>query len=176
MLFRSPEKAPVGDATIGRFPEKAPFDDATIGRFLEKAPVDDATIGTFLEKAPLDPTTIEKVPEAAPLDGAKIGKVLEKPAFSDAKVAAVREYLHHEFPMCTIYDFHDHERNAQVIQLQDSQGKVSNLAAISVEFLEACGESEVRTTLETMRLAQAMRQAGQAGVLVTPSGAEIAKR
>ena len=119
---------------------------------------------------------IEKVPEAAPLDGAKIGKVLEKPAFSDAKVAAVREYLHHEFPMCTIYDFHDHERNAQVIQLQDSQGKVSNLAAISVEFLEACGESEVRTTLETMRISQAMRQAGQAGVLVTPSGAEIAKR
>ena len=175
-IGKVPEKAPVGDATIGRFPEKAPFDDATIGRFPEKAPVDDATIGTFLEKAPLDPTTIEKVPEAAPLDGATIGKVLEKPAFSDAKVAAVREYLHHEFPMCTIYDFHDHERNAQVIQLQDSQGKVSNLAAISVEFLEACGESEVRTTLETMRLSQAMRQAGQAGVLVTPSGAEIAKR
>src|SRR2546429_386015 len=175
-IGKVPEKAPVGDATIGRFPEKAPFDDATIGRLLEKAPVDDATIGTFLEKAPLDPTTIEKVPEAAPLDGAKIGKVLEKPAFSDAKVAAVREYLHHEVPLCTIYDFHDHEPNAQAIQLQDSQGKVSNLAPISVEFLEACGESEVRTTLETMRLSQAMRQAGQARVLGPASGAEIAKR
>src|SRR5207249_428856 len=130
----------------------------------------------FLEKVPFGDAKIGKVPEKAPFGDAKIGKVLEKPAFGDAKVAAVREYLHHEFPMCTIYDFHDHERNAQVIQLQDSQGKVSNLAAISVEFLEACGESEVRTTLETMRLAQAMRQAGQAGVLVKIGRASCRER
>ena len=78
--------------------------------------------------------------------------------------------------MCTIYDFHEHQRNAHVIQLGDSQGKVSHLATITVEFLETHGEAELRTALEKMQLSQAMRQAGQAGVLVTPSGAEIAKR
>src|SRR5207249_7294578 len=172
------EKTPLDDAKVGAFLEKPAPDNVEVGTFLEKPTLDNVRIGQFLEKPALDDVKIEKFPETAPLDDTKTARFPEKPLLNDteAKVAAVREYLHHEFPMCTIYDFHDHERNAQVIQLQDSQGKVSNLAAISVEFLEACGESEVRTTLETMRLAQAMRQAGQAGVLVKIGRASCRER
>src|SRR5881409_1736125 len=147
-------------------------------KFLEKTPLDDAKVGTFLENPALDNVKIGKFPETAPLDDTKTGRFPEKPLLNDteAKIASVREYLHHEFPMCTIYDFHDHQRNAQVVQLQDSQGKVSNLAVISVEFLEAHGESELRTVLDKLGLPYQMRQAGQAGVVVTPDGLQDQKR
>jgi hypothetical protein len=103
-------------------------------------------------------------------------KFLENPALDEAKIAAVREYLHRDFPMCTIYDFYEHQQNAQVLQLQDNQGKVAHLATITLEFFAAHSDSDLRAVLEKLQLSQAMRQAGQAGVLVTPSGLDIQKR
>lgn len=103
-------------------------------------------------------------------------RFLDKPGIDDAKIAAVREYLHREFPLCTIYDFHEFQRSAQVFQLQDNQGKVSQLATISVDFFEARRDSEIRSWLEKHKLAHALRQAGQAGVLVTSAGLQIEKR
>lgn len=103
-------------------------------------------------------------------------KFLDKPSIDDAKIAAVREYLHREFPLCTIYDFHEFQRSAQVFQLQDNHGKVSQLATISADFFEARRDSEIRPWLEKQRLAQSLRQAGQAGVLVTTAGLQIEKR
>src|SRR2546425_13272559 len=103
-------------------------------------------------------------------------KFFEEPVSHDGKIAVLREYLHREFPMCTIYDFHELQGNAQVLQLQDNQGKVAYLVTIMLEFFDAHADSEVRTVLEKMRLAQAMRQAGPAGVLLTPSQLELHKR
>jgi len=103
-------------------------------------------------------------------------KFFEKPVNHDGKIAVLREYLHREFPMCTIYDFHELQGNAQVLQLQDNQGKVAYLVTIMLEFFDAHGDSGLRTVLEKMGLSQAMRQAGQAGVLVTPSKLEFQKR
>ena len=103
-------------------------------------------------------------------------KFFEKPVVHDGRIAAVREYLHREFPMCTIYDFHELQGNAQVLQLQDNQGKVAYVVTIMFEFFDAHADSELRAVLERMRLAQAMRQAGQAGVLMTPSRIEFQKR
>jgi hypothetical protein len=88
----------------------------------------------------------------------------------------VKEYLHREFPLCTVYDFFEFERGAHVFQLQDNQGKVSQLATVATEFFEARRSAEIRPWLERHKLAQAMRQAGQAGVLVSASGLEIEKR
>jgi len=172
------EKTPLDDAKVGTFLEKPALDNVKVGTFLEKPTLDNVRIGQFLEKPALDDVKIEKFPETAPLDDTKTGRFPEKPLLNDteAKIASVREYLHHEFPMCTIYDFHDHQRNAQVVQLQDSQGKVSNLAVISVEFLDAHGESELRTVLDKLGLPYQMRQAGQAGVVVTPDGLQDQKR
>ena len=87
----------------------------------------------------------------------------------------MKEYLHREFPLCTIYDFHEFERSAQVFQLQDNQGKMSQLATITVDFFEARRDGEIRPWLEKKKLAQALRQAGQAGVLVTSAGLQIEK-
>ena len=172
------EKPALDNVKVGAFLEKPALDNVKVGTFLEKPALDNVRIGQFLEKPALDDVKIEKFPETAPLDDTKTGRFPEKPLLNDteAKIASVREYLHHEFPMCTIYDFHDHQRNAQVVQLQDSQGKVSNLAVISVEFLEAHGESELRTVLDKLGLPYQMRQAGQAGVVVTPDGLQDQKR
>ena len=147
-------------------------------KFLEKAPLDDAKIGKFVKKPTLDDMRIEKFPERASLDDAKIGKFSEKPLLNDndANIAAVREYLHHEFPMCTIYDFFDYHHNAQVLQVQDAQGKVCHLVTIALEFFEAHRDSELRVVLDRLRLPSAMRQAGQAGVVVTADGLEAPKR
>ncbi len=103
-------------------------------------------------------------------------KFFDKPAIDDAKIGAVREYLNREFPLCTIYDFHEFQRGAQVFQLQDNHGKVSQQATITAEFFEARRDSEIRPWFEKAHLAQAMRQAGQAGVLVTNAGLQAEKR
>jgi hypothetical protein len=174
-LEKFPERAPLGETKLEKFPERASFDEVKLEKFPQRAPLDEVRLENFPERAPLAEAKIETLPEKAPFGAARTGKLLGAPGL-DAKVAAVREYLHHEFPMCTIYDFHEHQRNAHVLQLEDSQGKVSHLATITVEFLETHGEAEFRTALEKMQLSQAMRQAGQAGVLVTPSGPEIQRR
>jgi hypothetical protein len=103
-------------------------------------------------------------------------KFLDRPAIDDAKIGAVREYLHREFPLCTIYDFHEYQRDAQVFQLQDNQGKVSQLATIAADFFEAHRDTEIRPWLEKHKLAQALRQAGQIGVFVTNASIQIEKR
>jgi hypothetical protein len=103
-------------------------------------------------------------------------KFFDKPAIDDAKIGAVREYLNREFPLCTIYDFHEFQRGAQVFQLQDNHGKVSQQATITAEFFEARRDSEIRPWFEKANLAQAMRQAGQAGVLVTNAGLQAERR
>ena len=78
--------------------------------------------------------------------------------------------------MSTVYDFHDFQRNAQVFQLQDNHGKVAQLTTMTAEFFDAHRDLEIRAWIEKNRLAYAMRQAGQAGVLVTPAGLQIERR
>jgi len=103
-------------------------------------------------------------------------KFLDRPSVDENKIAVVRGYLQREFPLCTVYDFYDFQRNAQVFQLQDNHGKVTQLIAMTAEFFDAHRDLEVRAWIEKHRLAQAMRQAGQAGVLVSQAGLQIEKR
>ena len=104
-------------------------------------------------------------------------KFLDRPsAFDEGKTGVVREYLQREFPMSTVYDFHDFQRNAQVFQLQDNHGKVMQLAALTADFFDEHKEPGVRAWIEKHKLAQALRQAGQAGVLVTKAGLQVDHR
>jgi hypothetical protein len=103
-------------------------------------------------------------------------KFLDGPALDDSKISVVRAYLQREFPLSTVYDFHDFQRNAQVFQLQDNHGKVAQLTTMTAEFFDAHRDLEIRAWIEKHRLAHAMRQAGQSGVLVTPAGLQIERR
>ena len=104
-------------------------------------------------------------------------KFLDRPsAFDEGKTGVVREYLQREFPMSTVYDFHDFQRNAQVFQLQDNHGKVMQLAALTADFFDEHKEPGVRAWIEKHKLAQALRQAGQAGVLVNKDGLQVDNR
>jgi hypothetical protein len=103
-------------------------------------------------------------------------KFLDRPSIDESKIAAVKEFLHREFPLYTIYDFYEFQRNAHVFQLQDNHGKVVQLATLTVDFFEGQRDSEIRPWLEKHKLAQAMRQAGPVGVLVSQSGLTIEKR
>jgi hypothetical protein len=103
-------------------------------------------------------------------------KFLDHPTLDEDKISVVRGYLQREFPLCTVYDFHDFQRNAQVFQLQDNHGKVTQLITMTAEFFDAHRDLEIRAWIEKHRLAQAMRQAGQAGVLVSQAGLQIEKR
>jgi len=71
---------------------------------------------------------------------------------------------------------HDFQRNAQVFQLQDNHGKVAQVTTMTAEFFDAHRDLEIRAWIEKHRLAYAMRQAGQSGVLVTPAGLQIERR
>ena len=82
----------------------------------------------------------------------------------------MRGYLQREFPLCTVYDFYDFQRNAQVFQLQDNHGEVTQLISMTAEFFDTHRDLEIRAWIEKHRLAHAMRQAGQAGVLVSQAG------
>jgi hypothetical protein len=103
-------------------------------------------------------------------------KFLDHPTLDETKIGVVRGYLQREFPLCTVYDFFDFQRNAQVFQLQDNHGKVTQLITMTAEFFDGHRDLEIRAWIEKHRLAQAMRQAGQAGVLVSQAGLQIEKR
>ena len=103
-------------------------------------------------------------------------KFLDRPTLDETKIGVVRGYLQREFPLCTVYDFFDFQRNAQVFQLQDNHGKVTQLITMTAEFFDGHRDLEIRAWIEKHRLAQAMRQAGQAGVLVSQAGLQIEKR
>jgi hypothetical protein len=103
-------------------------------------------------------------------------KFFDHPTLDEAKIGVVRGYLQREFPLCTVYDFYDFQRNAQVFQLQDNHGKVTQLITMTAEFFDGHRDLEIRAWIEKHRLAQAMRQAGQAGVLVSQAGLQIEKR
>ncbi|HYS17309.1 MAG TPA: hypothetical protein VET45_10330 [Candidatus Binatia bacterium] len=103
-------------------------------------------------------------------------KFLDHPALDETKIGVVRGYLQREFPLCTVYDFYDFQRNAQVFQLQDNLGKVTQLITMTAEFFDIHRDLEIRAWIEKHRLAQAMRQAGQAGVLVSQAGLQIERR
>ena len=111
-----------------------------------------------------------------PPEGHLAGKFLDHPTLDETKIAVVRGYLQREFPLCTVYDFFDFQRNAQVFQLQDNHGKVTQLITMTAEFFDAHRDLEIRAWIEKHRLGQAMRQAGQAGVLVSQAGLQIEKR
>jgi len=75
-----------------------------------------------------------------------------------------------EFPLCTVYDFYDFQRNAQVFQLQDNHGKVTQLITMTAEFFDTHRDLEIRAWIEKHRVAQAgdapgraVRRAGLAG-------------
>ncbi len=127
---------------------------------------------TDKQKAILEGLTLPANGELAP----QWRKFLDGPALDDSKISVVRAYLQREFPMSTVYDFHDFQRNAQVFQLQDNHGKVAQLTTMTAEFFDAHRDLEIRAWIEKNRLAYAMRQAGQAGVLVTPAGLQIERR
>jgi hypothetical protein len=103
-------------------------------------------------------------------------KFLDHPTLDEAKIAVVRAYLQREFPLCTVYDFYDFQRNAQVFQLQDNHGKVTHLITMTAEFFDCHRDLEIRAWIENHRLAHAMRQAGQTGVLVSQAGLQFEKR
>jgi hypothetical protein len=92
----------------------------------------------------------------------------------DRKIAAVREYLQREFPLCTIYDFQDHQRNGHAFVLQDRHGNIYRSTTVSAEFFDAHRSAELQGSLENLGLAPAMRRTGQAGLWVTPTGLEPA--
>jgi hypothetical protein len=102
-------------------------------------------------------------------------KFLDHPALDEEKIAVVRGYLQREFPLCTVYDFFDFQRNAQVFQLQDNHGKVTQLITMTAEFFDAHRDLEIRAWIEKHKVAHAMRQAGQSGVLVSQAGLQIEK-
>jgi hypothetical protein len=100
---------------------------------------------------------------------------LDHPALDEEKIAVVRGYLQREFPLCSVYDFFDFQRNAQVFQLQDNHGKVTQLITMTAEFFDAHRDLEIRAWIEKHKVAHAMRQAGQSGVLVSQAGLQIEK-
>jgi hypothetical protein len=91
-------------------------------------------------------------------------------ATDEAKVRCVRDYLQRELPSCSVYDFFDLERGAHAFHLQDSHGHFSHLAYVAADFLTERSEREIQRVLEQQRVAQALRQMGSAGILVTSEG------
>ena len=85
----------------------------------------------------------------------------------------MREYLQREFPTSVIYDFFAHDRGVQMFHLQDNLGAVVHTATVAGELLADFSESQICAFLDKHKLARVLRQAGQAGVVVTRVGLKI---
>jgi hypothetical protein len=94
----------------------------------------------------------------------------------ETKVRCVREYLQHELPQCSVYDFFDFERTAYAFHLQNSQGQLVHLAFVTAEFLSERSEREIQRFLEQQRVAHLLRQAGYAGLTIGRDEVTIERR
>jgi hypothetical protein len=170
----TPPPAPRASAPASAAPE--PFADQPFTADLHLQPeevapdeVIDESQDPMTELSKLKGLTLPDNGELAP----QWRKFLDHPTLDEAKIAVVRGYLQREFPLCTVYDFYDFQRNAQVFQLQDNHGKVTQLITMTAEFFDSHRELEIRAWIEKHRVAHAMRQAGQSGVLVSQAGLQI---
>ena len=102
-----------------------------------------------------------------------LNRAVEAP--DPAKIRVIREYLQTEFPGCVLSDFYEHERAAQMFHVQNSQGDLMHVAAISDDFLKTEAERDIRRFLDGNRLGRVLRDAGPTTVLVTPSGLQVSK-
>ena len=87
-------------------------------------------------------------------------------------LAAVREYLHEQFPGASIRDSYDAGRMAQVFRIEtDGVGGLRD-AVVSTEFLEQYPPEKMGKALTGLRVAEHLRAAKGREVLVTSWGVE----
>ena len=86
------------------------------------------------------------------------------------RIAAVREYLNEHVPGSSIRDSYDPGRLAQVFRIELDDPKVIYTTVVSTEFLKDHPPNTSRTILASWRLADRLRAAKGADVLVTSWG------
>src|SRR5262249_6672573 len=77
-----------------------------------------------------------------------------------AKLRVIREYLQTAFPGCVLSDFYEHERAAQMFHVQNSQGDLVHVAAVSDDFLKTEAERDIRSFLDGSGFSRVLRDAG----------------
>jgi hypothetical protein len=88
------------------------------------------------------------------------------------RIAAVREYLCEHFPSSSIRDSYDPSRLAQVFRIELDAPKAIYTTVISTEFLKDHPPSSSRTILTRWRVADHLRAAKGADVLITSWGVD----
>ncbi|MBI4636652.1 MAG: hypothetical protein HY727_09930 [Candidatus Rokubacteria bacterium] len=96
--------------------------------------------------------------------------------FAAAKMRPVREYLQAAFPLCTVHDFYEASRPAQVFHVLDAAGQLVHQVVLVEEFLARHADEEIPAFLESQRLADTLRRAGHAAVLVTTAGLQVERQ
>jgi hypothetical protein len=88
------------------------------------------------------------------------------------RLAAVRDYFQQQFPGCSIRDLYDAGRMAQVFRIETNEAETVHNAVVSTEFLEGYPPSKIGKVLLGYRVAEHLRSAKSADVLVTNWGVE----
>ena len=91
------------------------------------------------------------------------------------RIAAIREYLNEHFPGSSIRDSYDPGRLAQVFRIELDDSKTIYTTVVSTEFLKDHPPSTSGTILASWRLADHLRAANGADVLVTSWGVDPQK-
>ena len=93
--------------------------------------------------------------------------------FYELKVTAVRRYLRRHFQALELYDFEQADHTARVFRAYHPQSRLDYSTVVSREFLADHTPEEILTLLEQWQVADAMRSADRAEVIVTNHGAKI---
>ena len=92
------------------------------------------------------------------------------------KLAAVREYFHQQFPDAEIRDSYDHDRLAQVFQIEmDGKGGFND-AVLLTQFLDEYPASKIPKVLLGWRVAEHVQSAQGMDVIVSSWGVEEQER
>ena len=92
------------------------------------------------------------------------------------KLAAVREYFHQHFPAAEIRDSYDHDRLAQVFQIQlDGTSGFSDVVLLT-QFLDEYPAAKIAKVLLGWRVAEHLQAANGAEVIVSSWGVEERER
>ncbi len=94
----------------------------------------------------------------------------------EQKLSRIQSYLESLFSECSVHIEPEFEQSTSCFRLDDPDGRVKHLLAVSDEFLSDFTADQIEEMLETWNVKRVMGEAGRRRVRVTKSGLTVAVR
>ncbi len=94
----------------------------------------------------------------------------------EQKLSSIQSYLESLFSECSVHIEPEFEQSTFCFRLDDPDGRVKHLLAVSDEFLSDFTADQIEEMLETWNVKRVMGEAGRMKILVSTFGLKMAEQ